>query len=199
MVTATGVALLMVVVLGCRKGGPVADTEFLMEPDEWASHTRQSPTCGIPVLIPDTAQGTLSLSRPAGTLWLPRGTRELPTTTPDARKWMLPDSSRVDLWVTENPAAGLATSGNVQVDLDHKCWIPVATRPALVLQFRLIDTARLDTTYGATVHTLLERGLALNLFVEAPSAAARRAALSAISAFRLQPRPKKVSRRGYGD
>ena len=165
---------------------PRGADEPMLDAAWWDAHASQYPPCERASSLPDSGWVAWSLQRPHATIRLPVGAREQPTKNPDVRHWALPDSAHFEVWITPDPAAGLAASGSGTVTLESECAIPVAKHAAVVVPYRIVGTSGQDTAYGAAVNTILERGLSLNVFLDARSLESRQQLLGAVAGLQLE-------------
>lgn len=162
----------------------------MFDPAQWDAHAGQYPPCEGASVLPDSGWAAWPLQRPRATLRLPRGAMEQRTKNPDVRHWTLLDSAHFEVWITPDPATGLAASGGGTVTLESECTIAVAKHAALVVPYHIVGTSGQDSAYGAAISTILERGLSLNVFLDARSLERRRQLLGAVAGLQLGRRSR---------
>jgi len=176
---------LLLAAMACRSRLPNAAADLSMSPESWQSFAQSRPACSG-VAAGDSGWTAWELDRPPGVLHLPSTAREIALVRrPDYREWMLPDSAGVEVWITEDPAMGMATTRPWKIQLETECRISVAQHMGVMFDFSAVKDGHIDTSYGATMHTVLARGLSFNA-LRAPSREERGALIGAISRVQLR-------------
>jgi hypothetical protein len=80
---------------------------------------------------------------------------------------------------------GMAATRPWKIKRETGCNLAVAGRPGVIFQFTAVKEGEADTSYGATVHTILTRGRSFNAFLRAPTRDERAALISAVSRAQL--------------
>jgi hypothetical protein len=178
LILATGALALF----GCRSAPPADDHAITL--DDWAAFLARHTAC-IDLPSPDSTWRHVSVTELSLTLLLPGGFVEHGRRDTSYRSWKGADSSKVELWITDSPASGFATTGQVGVDSVSECAFRNRDSGWLVTRFRLTATAPGAITYLGMVHAMPAPGRAVNAYLASPSAAERDRLIAAILATRL--------------
>ena len=123
----------------------------------------------------------LQLSRGGG-LRLPAGALVTSLgSNPDGRHIVLEDSTVVEVWITEAPADGLATTGGVGVDSTWRSDTTIAGLPATLTTFRLVSPSAAPE-YGGLGFVAVDSQTAINFSVSTATPSSRDGALRRIAA-----------------
>ena len=154
-------------------------------PEDWDAIAGRYPPCAFAAVTADSASATpWTLGRPRGArLWLPASFREVAAAERGTRRWVAPDSSRIEFRVLRAPLGAMAVGGPVQIEREGECALPVAGHRALVIRFRLTDTLTKRVRYVAAVDAFVRPGVAFSASVESPVTGTRDAATRALSTF----------------
>lgn len=176
-------------ILACRSARHVpTEEELAITPEQWDDHLTRFPVAACePSSPPDSGWAAWTLARPHATVRLPAGARELPDSNPDLHEWALPDSAHFEMWLTRDPASGLAAPAGMRMTLEEECVMPIAGHAALVVPYRAVSASGRDTAYGAVASTVLRKGRALNVFLDARSLERRQQLLGAAAELRVDP------------
>jgi hypothetical protein len=119
----------------------------------------------------------LQLAYGAGDLHLPAGTRVGPLGgNDDGSRIVLEDSTVVEVWVTEHPAAGLSTMGGIGVDSLRQADTVIAGLPATLSTVKLLSPSSAPEYLGLGFITV-DSVTAINFSATTATATSRDAAL----------------------
>jgi hypothetical protein len=170
----------------CRGSGDEARAETSgLTPEDWDRFAGRYPPCTLDSApVDSTSLVTWSLPIPTGArLALPAAFRAVASPGRGARRWISPDSSRLELRVVPEPESAMATSGSLRVTPEGECALTVGGRRALVTRIRLTDTLTQRVGYAASVDAFVRPGVALSAWVESPVVGTRDAVLRAIGSL----------------
>lgn len=123
----------------------------------------------------------LELPRGAGSLRLPPASLVTPLgSNPDGRHIVLEDSTVVDVWITEDPADGLATAGGASVDSIWRSDTTIAGLRATWTTFRLVS-ASAGPEYVGLGFVIVDKVTAINFTVSTATPSSRDRALRLIA------------------
>ena len=160
-------------------------TDWTLSPEDWDSIARQKPACPSSSVGVQSDWVTTALPLNAGYIPLPQSARALPSASgAEFREWRLADSSRVEAWITDAPADGMAANASSHIEKEFECSVAVREHTALVYTFWALDRSRPDTAYGASANVILERGKSINIYVVARARALRDSLLAAVAQLR---------------
>jgi|SRR6267154_3019625 len=156
-------------------------------PAQKARPSTEPDTC-LPASAP-SSQATLSFQLPdsLGTIHLwPGALREPLGTNPHGAKFVLEDSTVVEVWVTEQSADWLSTSANVQTTGYRRCTTVRQGYPTSVVRVQFTKRDRAPV-YTGIVHIVLDDHHTLNLAVTTATATSRDDALGIVGWLDLLP------------
>ena len=145
-----------------------------------ASGSPRSEACSDDAILEERC--VLTLTRGAGSVRLPPGALVEPLgSNSDGKHIVLEDSTVVEIWVTEVPADGLATTGGIGIDSTWRADTVIAGRPAAISTFRLVSPAR-EPEYVGLGFITVNGETAINFSVSTATPPSRDNALRFIAA-----------------
>ena len=118
-----------------------------------------------------------------GTIRLPQGTSGQPIGyDPDARKYVLADSTVLEVWLTPEPAAGMSVSGGTTGRAEGMCSTQLGKFPVIVSRAALAGP-RGDSMFVGMLNITLDQEDALNIAVTSATRASRDQVLARIPGF----------------
>ncbi len=143
----------------------------------------------IPLALAATVGTSVELPDSIGVIRLGRGTVVSPLgTNPHGRHLVLEDSTVLDVWVTPQPAGGLAASGGMRARGMRRCETRIGRYPATVTRVELWAPNRAPVFVGI-VNLVLSASQAVNLALTTATANSRDTMLGRVAAslqFRSQ-------------
>lgn len=175
-------ALTLILLLpSCRRS-----SEERLTPDDWDAMSSQLAEC-FDVAVTTAGSGDMqpwALRRPTAEVRWPSDMVERPATERSRRAWVGSDSSTVELTISAEPAGGLAS--NLPLVIENRCALPVAGRRAMTHRLRHDIGAAQPPRYFADATVVLREDVAINAWIEAPSARRRDQLLYAFGALVLK-------------
>ena len=118
-----------------------------------------------------------------GTIRLPHGTVGQPLgNNPDGRKYILEDSTVLEVWLTPEPAAGMAVSGGTKAGSAGFCSTQMGKFAAIVSRAALAGPGG-DSVFVGMLNITLDREHALNVAVTTATRASRDQVLKRVPGF----------------
>lgn len=131
-----------------------------MSPATWALIVHDMPACGG-FASKDSGWTSWVLDRPQSALRLPPTANEVVRSRRrDYREWALPDSGGVEIWITDDPAMGMAATRPWKIQRLTQCNHAVADHPGVVIQyswkaFALAFADPTSPTFGQRIESYL--------------------------------------------
>ena len=173
---------LRLLTLGVVSCGPHS-SDYRISPSDWSSSASREPPCSTSAYTGESR--SFELPGSLGQIALPVTLTREPVDRSSSEVYVGADSSRVELWVSPEPAAGLMTSSTAKLRLESPCRITVGGRFALVTPFQLADSGMKTFREAAIVNALPLPGIALNVMISSPTLAGRSALLDAVAHVRI--------------
>jgi|SRR5213592_880155 len=125
----------------------------------------------------------LDLPSSVGTIRLPPGAVSEPLgSNPDGRKFILEDSTVLEIWVTPEPAVGLAATGGTGAGPIGSCDTRIGRFAATVTRAALVAPSG-DSVFVGLLNITLDQQHALNVAVTTATGPSRDAVLNEVPAF----------------
>ena len=135
----------LVTATACHSREP-NDEAGLMPPASWESFAQERPAC-TGIAAQDSGWTSWVLDRPRSVLRLPPTAREVARARrPDYREWELPDSGGVEVWITDDPALGMAVTQPWKIQLETECRLSIAGHPGDIFQYSAVKDGQSDTS-----------------------------------------------------
>ena len=124
-----------------------------------------------------------NLPHVVGTIRLPQGTVGQPLgNNPDGRKYILEDSTVLEVWLTPEPAAGISASGGMRGRAEGFCSTQVGKFDAIVSRAALAEPSG-DSVFVGMLNITLDQENALNIAVTTATRASRDQVLNRVPGF----------------
>jgi hypothetical protein len=118
-----------------------------------------------------------------GTIRLPQGTVGQPLgNNPDGRKYILEDSTVLEVWLTPEPAAGMSVSGGTKAGSGGFCSTQMGKFAAIVSRAALAGPSG-DSVFVGMLNITLDQEHALNVAVTTATRASRDQVLNRVPGF----------------
>ena len=183
MTSSTRILAAVALALTCRSAPPGDQYTFSL--DDWAAMLRVDPACVDLPPSPDSTWGHVAVLDLSVTLRLPSGFVEHERRDTTYRSWVTAESSKVELWITDVPAAGFAASGQIGIDSLVQCSITSDPPGWLLTRFRVTPSHAAAIRYLGMAHTISAPGRAVNVFVESRTSSERDQLIGAMLALQL--------------
>jgi len=137
----------------------------------------------LPTPQPITNGASFDLPDLVGKIRLPPGTVEQPLgKNPDGRKYILEDSTVLEVWVTPEPAAGMSVSGGTRAGDAGFCSARMGKFAAIVSRAALARPSG-DSVFVGMLNITLDQEHALNAAVTTATRASRDQVLNRVPGF----------------
>jgi hypothetical protein len=137
----------------------------------------------LPSTQPITNGVTFDLPDLVGSIRLSPGTVEQPLgKNPDGRKYILEDSTVLEVWVTPEPAAGMAVSGGAKAGDAGFCSTQLGKFAAMVSRAALAGPSG-DSVFVGMINITVDQEHALNVAVTTATRASRDDVLTRVPGF----------------
>jgi hypothetical protein len=135
--------------------------------------------------VPDSL---LSRTDTARTIAVRLPTAFQPTATrhPDRRRWASPDSTAIELWLSDAPVSSVGGSHVSQFGGEDACTLTLGGHaPAIVVRYWMILSGHEDTLYNAATAALVGPNQAVDAVISSPTRSARDSLLTALAGLEL--------------
>jgi hypothetical protein len=192
----------LLVALACHHSAKVAARPS--PADSLAALAAQRPACTVPVAITAGKRwplGELSLPDALKTdtartiaVRLPDSFQPTATRHPERRRWASPDSTAIELWLSDTPVTSVGGTGVAQFGGETACTMALGGHaPALVVRYWMILTGRRDTLYNAATSAIIGPNQAVDAVISSRARAGRDSLLAVLANLELPvagpPRP----------
>jgi hypothetical protein len=101
---------------------------------------------------------------------------------PERHRWASPDSSAIELWLSETPVSSVGGSSVAQFGGEEACTMTIGGHAqAIVIRYWMILTGHPDTLYNAATAAIIAPSQAVDAVITSPTRPARDALLSAVA------------------
>jgi hypothetical protein len=184
-------------VLACHRSAPPGSHPTPV--DSLATIAVTRPVCTIPSGSGDAVGDKADVRWPVGQLTIPDSiattdtartvavrlpARFQPTTPrhPERRRWESPDSTAIELWLSETPVSSVGGSGVAKFGGEVACTVDLGGRaPAIVVRYWMILAGRSDTLYNAATAAFVAPSQAVDAVISGRTRASRDELLGVLS------------------
>lgn len=164
--------------------------------DSLAALAAQRPACAVPAALASGTRwplGQLALPDSLATdtartvaVRLPDTFQPTATRHPERRRWAAPDSTAIELWLSDVPVTSVGGSGVAQFGGETACTMALGGRAAaLVVRYWMILTGRRDTLYNAATSALIGPNQAVDAVISSRARAGRDSLLAVLANLEL--------------
>lgn len=105
---------------------------------------------------------------------------------PDRLRWASPDSTAIELWLSDAPVSSVGGSHVSQFGGEDACTLALGGHaPAIVVRYWMILSGHDDTLYNAATAALVAPNQAVDAVISSPTRSARDSLLTALAGLEL--------------
>jgi hypothetical protein len=117
---------------------------------------------------------------------LPASFQPTPARHPDRLRWASPDSTAIELWMSDAPVSSVGGSHVSQFGGEDACTLALGGHaPAIVVRYWMILSGHQDTLYNAATAALVAPNQAVDAVISSPTRSARDQLLTALADLEL--------------